>query len=47
MLFLVDEGCDAIIVRALRTAGHDVLFVAEVNPGQTDEAILSWAQKEQ
>jgi hypothetical protein len=28
--FLADEGCDFAVVRALRTAGHDVLSVAEI-----------------
>jgi hypothetical protein len=28
--FLADESCDFAVVRALRTAGHDMLAVAEV-----------------
>ena len=40
MQFLVDEGCDAIIVRTLRALGYDVEYVAEINPGMTDIAIL-------
>lgn len=44
--FLVDEGCDAIIVRTLRKLGHDVVFVAEVSPGKTDPEILAWGLAE-
>jgi hypothetical protein len=33
MRFLADESCDFAVVRALRSAGHDVLAVAEVARG--------------
>jgi hypothetical protein len=28
--FLADESCDFAVVRALRSAGHDVLAIGEV-----------------
>lgn len=45
--FLVDEGCDAIIVRTLRALEYDVAFVAEISPGISDEEILAWSTREQ
>lgn len=45
-LFLIDEGCDAIIVRTLRKLGYDVTFVAEVSPGKPDVDILAWGNRE-
>jgi predicted nuclease of predicted toxin-antitoxin system len=45
--FLVDEGCDAIIVRTLRKLGYDVSFVAEISPGKPDQDILSWGHSEE
>ena len=30
MRFLADESCDFAVVRTLRSAGHDVLAIAEV-----------------
>lgn len=44
--FLVDEGCDAIVVRTLRSLEYDVQFVAELSPGISDEAVLEWANRE-
>ena len=46
MLFLVDEGCDAIIVRALRQLGHDVSYIAEIAVGSTDDSVLALAFNE-
>ena len=46
MRFLADENCDASVVRALRLAGHDVLAVADVARGATDEAVLALASGE-
>lgn len=40
MRFLADECCDSILVDALRSQGHDVLFVMESLRGASDEAIL-------
>lgn len=45
--FLLDEGCDAIVGRTLRSLGFDVTFVAEVAPGKSDEAILIWGIDEE
>ena len=33
MLFLADESCDFVIVRALRAAGYDVKAVSDIAPG--------------
>lgn len=41
MRFLADESCDALIVRTLRASGHDVLYIAEVQPGLTDQDVLA------
>lgn len=40
MKFMADESCDFAVVRALRDAGHDVLYIAETDPG-AEEALLS------
>jgi hypothetical protein len=40
---LADEGVDAAIVTRLRSDGHDVVYVAELSPGITDEAVLELA----
>jgi hypothetical protein len=36
---LADEGVDSAIVTRLRSDGHDVIYVAELSPGITDEAV--------
>jgi predicted nuclease of predicted toxin-antitoxin system len=41
--FLADESCDFAVVRALRTAGHDVVAVAEVQEGAPDETVVALA----
>ena len=43
MNFLVDENVDGSIVTALRTDGHDVLYVAEMQPGIDDDQVLELA----
>jgi len=40
---LADEGIDAAIVARLRSNGHDVVYVAELSPGITDDAVLELA----
>jgi hypothetical protein len=40
MNLLADESIDAPIVEALRSVGHQVLYVTEMSPGITDEAVL-------
>lgn len=43
MNFLADEGVDRPIVGRLRQNGHQVLYVAEFEPGTSDDVILSQA----
>ena len=45
MNFLADEGIERQIVRALRVAGHTVLYVAETSPGIDDETVLDLANQ--
>lgn len=45
MIFLADESLDQQIVIHLRKDGHEVIAVAEMEPGITDEAVLNWANK--
>ena len=44
--FLADECCDAGLVVSLRKEGHDVLYVAEAQPGSSDDAILGQAYRD-
>jgi predicted nuclease of predicted toxin-antitoxin system len=44
--FLADESCDFAVVRALRTAGHDIHAVAELLSGLDDAAVMSLALRE-
>jgi predicted nuclease of predicted toxin-antitoxin system len=46
MRFLADESCDYAAVRALRSAGYDVIAVAEVAPRTEDSDILDQALRE-
>ena len=46
MRWLADECVDAALVRRLRTAGHDVIYAAEVASGATDAQILRRANDE-
>src|SRR5713226_8264349 len=43
MNFLADESCTGPVLRALREAGHDVVAIAEVARGATDEQVLERA----
>ncbi len=45
MNLLADEGVDRPIVEALRREGHSVLYVAEMSPGLSDDAVLARAQR--
>ncbi|MBV7327108.1 DUF5615 family PIN-like protein [Chloroflexi bacterium TSY] len=47
MKFLVDECCDTELVKALRSDGHDVLYVLEVMRGASDDEVLERAFSEQ
>jgi uncharacterized protein with PIN domain len=46
MNFLADESCAGPVIRALREAGHDVVAIAEVAKGATDEHVLEGALNE-
>lgn len=46
MRFLADENTDARVIRALRADGHDVVSVAEDQPGIPDDKVLAWANRE-
>lgn len=46
MRFLADENCDFAIVRALRSAGHDVLAVGEVQQRSVDHQLMELAYAE-
>jgi predicted nuclease of predicted toxin-antitoxin system len=45
--FLADESCDFAIVRALRTAGYDVLAIGEVTHRSDDRELIEQAHREQ
>lgn len=45
MNLLADEGVDKQIVEQLRRDSHDVLYVAEMEPGITDEIVLKRANE--
>jgi Domain of unknown function (DUF5615) len=42
---LADESVDRQIVERLRQDGHDVLYVAEMEPGIADALVLERANK--
>ncbi|MGB9662136.1 MAG: DUF5615 family PIN-like protein [Moorellaceae bacterium] len=46
MKFLADENVDREIVVELRKRGHQVTYVAEMDPGVSDDALLDLANKE-
>ena len=43
MNFLVDESVDRQVVERLRQEGHEVLYVAEMEPGLRDDDVLEAA----
>jgi predicted nuclease of predicted toxin-antitoxin system len=43
MRFLADESCDFSVVRALRSADHDVVAIAEISPREEDDAVMERA----
>jgi predicted nuclease of predicted toxin-antitoxin system len=45
MNLLADEGVDRHLVDQLRTDGHDVLYVAEMEPGISDDEVLQCANE--
>ncbi len=46
MRFLADESCDFTFVRILRSAGHDVLAVAESAAGAADKKVIALAHSQ-
>jgi uncharacterized protein with PIN domain len=46
MNFVADESCAGPVVRALREAGHDVIAIADIAKGATDEQVLERAVNE-
>ena len=45
MKIVADENIDREIVDRLRASGHDVLFIAEAEPGVDDQTVLSRSLK--
>ncbi len=45
MNLLADEGVDRQVVERLRRDSHNVLYVAEMEPGITDEVVLQRANE--
>ncbi len=43
---MADESCAGPLIRALRTAGHDVIAIAEIAKGASDDAIMERAFSE-
>ncbi|RMH35749.1 MAG: hypothetical protein D6690_08190 [Nitrospirae bacterium] len=46
MKILIDEGVDRPIVERLRQSGHQVWYVAEMEPGISDNVVLDLANRE-
>ena len=46
MKFVADEDVDRPIVERLRQVGHEVWYMAEMEPGTPDEVVLSLAKGE-
>lgn len=44
---MADESCDFAVVRALRSAGHDIVAIAEDFPRLADEDVLKLARDDQ
>jgi hypothetical protein len=42
-VFVAGENIDSAIVRRLRDDGHDVVWIAESEPGITDDRVLAIA----
>lgn len=46
MQLVADESCDFGLVRALRSAGHNVISIAETQAGVDDERVIELARSE-
>ncbi len=47
MRHMADENVDRQIVERLRQDGHEVWYVAEMDPGVSDQEVLTFANNEQ
>lgn len=47
MILLADENIDRTVIAQLRLAGHEVLAVAEMDPGIDDSTVLAIANERQ
>ena len=47
MILLVDESVDRQVVDRLREDGHTVSYVAEMDPGISDDDVLSLANEKE
>lgn len=45
MNLLIDESVDRQVVEKLRLEGHDVVYVSDLDPGISDDVVLSTANK--
>jgi predicted nuclease of predicted toxin-antitoxin system len=45
-VFVADENIDSVIVRRLRDDGHDVVWIAESEPGIMDDRVLAIAEEQ-
>ena len=45
MKFIADECVDLQIIEHLRKKGYEVLYILEINPGVSDDELLSLASK--
>lgn len=43
MKFVADENIDRIVIQSLREGGHEVISVAEMEPGIPDDVVLATA----
>ncbi len=46
MNFVADEGVDRQVVARLREDGHSVWYVAEMQPGSSDDTVLELSDRE-
>ncbi len=46
MRFLIDECCPRLFAQVLRSAGHDVIHIAEMDSRASDEMIVARAMEE-
>ena len=46
MQFVADESCAGPVIRALRLAGHDIIAIAEISKGISDERVMERAFEE-